>query len=56
MLIGSPDDPDTHKLENVSYNLGLDLRMDQPLIATLGSKAGTFSFSGYLGGPWDQPS
>ena len=56
MLIGSPGDPDTHKLENVSYNLGLDLRMDQPLIATLGSKAGTFSFSGYLGGPWDQPA
>uniref|UniRef100_A0A8C2QUZ1 Guanine nucleotide-binding protein subunit alpha n=2 Tax=Caprinae TaxID=9963 RepID=A0A8C2QUZ1_CAPHI len=41
MLIGSPGDPDAHKLENVSYNLGLDLRMDQPLIATLGSKAGT---------------
>ena len=56
MLIGSPGDPDTHKLENVSYNLGLDLRMDQPLIATLGSKAGTFSFSGYLGSPWDQPA
>ena len=56
MLIGSPGDPDAHKLENVSYNLGLDLRMDQPLIATLGSKAGTFSFSGHLGGLWDQPA